>query len=225
MSTRSLSRKVQFFSALALVALVAAACSPAPKAVVTQKPPATAVPTKVVASPAPTQAAKPTATAVAKATLAPATAAAPAATQPELDVPAATEMSQPVPVAMGQAQQAGDLSIVVAKIEQQAAVGTLKPQTGHHFEVVTVTAENKATSGAAMFLPEDFLLYDTMHANSYVSVPDTEAKQLSDTLPAGEIQPGKSVSGVLVYEVPDNETKWELKYQTISAELLWALSS
>ena len=36
MSTRSLSRKVQFFSALALVALVAAACSPAPKAVVTQ---------------------------------------------------------------------------------------------------------------------------------------------------------------------------------------------
>jgi hypothetical protein len=68
------------------------------------------------------------------------------------------------------------------------------------------------------------VLYDAAHEASFVIDLAHEVRRLPDALPSGDIQPGQAITGVIVYEVPNTAARWELKYQTNTAHLLWTVS-
>jgi hypothetical protein len=228
--------------AAGLLALMAAACSPVSKTVATQRPAATVAPTiRAVASP--------TVVATAKATTAPATAErteaatrattqaptkAAATAQPTVAhatatsaavlTPSATELSQIIAVPLGEVQRAGDLEIAALKSEQKDAAGTVKPRAGHHYEFVTVTVTNQGSAPVTNFHLDDFMLYDAANNTSVVVDLAPQIRSQAGGLPEGNLEPGKAVTGVLVFEVPDAAAKWDLAYATKPSPLLWALS-
>ncbi|MCC6187488.1 MAG: DUF4352 domain-containing protein [Anaerolineales bacterium] len=222
------------FAVFAVLALIAAACRPTSRAVVTQSPVSSPVPTRALASPTAPVA---TRAATAAATTAPTQSAArptptaqPAAAEtavasPAPATPSATEISrQPVPVPLGEALRAGDLQIAALKIEKQGAIGSVQPPDGHHFELVTVKVTNLSAADPVKFLPEMFVLYDTAHARSFVMDLAHDVLGAPDVLSSADLQPGASLIGVIVYEVPDGSADWQLKYQTNADHLLWSLS-
>ncbi len=226
MSTQSLHLKVRALALLVVAAVAAAACQPVSKTVVPQRPAATTAPTHAPASATSAGGAKPTTSAPATAagTSAP-TKAAPAAQPTTKATTSGAAQATAMPVPMGELQRAGGVEITALKAEQQPAIGSVKPAAGSHFEVVTVKITNTNATQPFLLNPGVFMLYDAASTSTLVSDAATKLTGVPDVLKSAEIQPKQSVTGTLVFEVPNNSSaKWELKYDANNARLLWSLS-
>ena len=121
--------------------------------------------------------------------------------------PSATTSQQVVATATPTVRE--QVSAVNVTVPQQ--IGTYAPKAGNNFVAYNVTIRNidvpKSTSN-----PENFKLRDT-EGNIYRPATATYASSING-LENVNTQPGDKVSGIIVYEVPQNATLKSLTYNS-----------
>ena len=215
MNTKSLFR---FSLAAAAFSLVAVACAPAatkvPTAVPT-KPPVTA-PTKVPTA-KPTEAPKPTAKPTTKPTEAPK----PTAKPTEKPTQAPTAQPTSAPLALGKPEAIGNLTLTPSSVKSMATSGSDKPKTGDVFVEVAVTVENTSKTASETFDPAALSL---VNPTGNTTFPMLSLKSVSNELKSQTLKPGAKVSGVVIFEAPQNYKGFELMYKNPTHTALWIIS-
>ncbi len=194
------------------LSLITAACAPTVKPTV--KAPASTVTAPIVA----TKAAKPT-EAPPKPTVAPTKKAEPTAVpKPTL---APTKVT-PTALELGQSQQIGDLKITPNKENATPAVGTDKAKTGNVFLTFEVTVENTSKTASISFDPLKLMITGPGGVDTY---PLVIIKTAKDELSSQTLKPGASASGVLIFEVPEKHTGFELMFENESNHVSWIVGA
>ena len=206
MSTK-ISLRYTLFIALVGVGLLATACASP-----------TTVPSPVVAQP--TQApAQPAATAL---PALPETTATPmvAPTTPAQPTPTALPTSAETAFNIGTAQTINGISIFPEKIQYQAAYGSNQPKAGDQFAVITFSIVNTSKTDSFNLDPAKIVVLNP--DGTTVSMATLTAA--TDVLAAQTLKPGAKAQGVIVYDVPQNVSKWLLEFEGANNHnLLWSL--
>lgn len=208
MNTKHLHSHTLIAATLAL-SLVAAACAPSAKPTV--KAPASATTAPKIA------------TTVAKPTVAPpkATTAPTIAPKPTL-APSATPKAELTPAALGLGQQIGNLKITPSTKDVMPAVGTDRPKTGDVFLSFNVTIENVSKTESVVFDPLKVMVTGPGGVNTY---PLTIIKGAKDELSGQTLKPGASASGVLIFEVPEKHSGFELMFENETNHVSWTVGA
>ena len=205
------SRSNLLIAATLALSLISAACAPTIKPTV-KAPASTATAPKVA-----TAVAKPT-EAPPKPTVAPTKKAEPtAAPKPTLAPTVA-----PTALELGQSQQIGDLKITPSKESAMPAVGTDKAKSGNVFLSFEVTVENTSKTASIDFDPLKVMITGPGGVNTY---PLVVIKTAKDELSSQTLKPGASASGVLIFEVPEKHTGFELMFENESNHISWILGA
>ncbi len=202
---------------LAMVSLIATACSSptrAPTAVVA-KP--TLAPTKPLPTTIPTVTPK----------VAPTTAPTAIPTQPK---PTSTPTTAPTAIpttaptetilTIGEAQTVNDVSILPNKIDWLAQSGSNIPKTGDQYLVVTFSIENKSKTANFDFDPANIVILNP----TGMVVSMVTLKSQTNELTIHMLKPGDKLDGVIIYEVPQKENKWTLEFKSANNQnLMWSI--
>ncbi len=120
---------------------------------------------------------------------------------PSLSGPTATPTaSGPTPVPyLKSAKNSAGLRVTVTAYQRPLPTQDVKVPDGQELALVTVRVENTRTTGGPIkYSPEDFAL---VSAQGDSFAPNTEGITTGELLESGEIAPGKSIKGDLIFYV------------------------
>lgn len=216
MNTRSRS---QAFVTVAVFALgLLAAC--APQAKPTTKPAATVVPTL---KPVATVAAKPT---VAPTKAAPTTPPKPTVAPTKVPTKAPTVAPTPAPTTvpaldLGKPGTVGTL-LITPTADAKPSLGSAKPEAGNVFLAFTVTITNTSKTDSIVFDPAMLTVGSATDVKVY---PFLTLKTAKDELAKQTLKPGAKVTGVVVFQVPEKHSGFDLMYKNETTEVKWSLGA
>ncbi|MBI3764606.1 MAG: DUF4352 domain-containing protein [Chloroflexi bacterium] len=201
------------FVPILLVGLVAAACSPSATPTTAVRP--TSAPVQPTRKPAPTTAptTKPQPTAVP--TQKPAPTAAPTT------VPTTAPTAAPKITPLGTAQTVESISILPSKIQMLPQSGQDKPKVGDEYLVISLTIQNQDQKASLQFDPAKLVLVNAGGADFSI----VTLKSLTNELKAMSLKPGQKIEGVVAFEIPQKNDKWNLEFKSGNKnEASWSLA-
>jgi hypothetical protein len=124
-------------------------------------------------------------------------------------------------LAIGQTGQAGDFKVTVNKVTHTKQ-GTVAPDAGKEYVIVNLTVENISKEAKAFSTLLYLTLYDGANNKYDISLFGPNIEILETTIKnqnaEGRVDPGKSVTGDVAFEVADNATGLKLEYSSIFPE-------
>ncbi len=102
------------------------------------------------------------------------------------------------------------------------AVGTDRPMTGDVVLSFNVTIENVSKSESVVFDPLKVMVTGPGAVNTY---PLTIIKGAKDELSGQTLKPGTSASGVLIFEVPEKHSGFELMFENEANHVRWTVGA
>ncbi len=197
------SRPVALLAVFSLL-IGLAACAPA------ARPTAKAPATPVAALKSPTAPAKPTT--ASKPTPAPTVAAKPTVAPTQV-----TSRAQ-----LGEGQMAGALMITPAQETNLPGFGSDKPQPGKVFLSFNLVIVNTSTTESLPFDPAQLSLAAEDSQQAY---PTVTLKAVKDQLSLQTLKPGAKLTGVVIFEVPEQHAGFDLKFKAGPNEASWKLGA
>ncbi|HET6262309.1 MAG TPA: DUF4352 domain-containing protein [Chloroflexia bacterium] len=122
---------------------------------------------------------------------------------------------------IGQTGQAGDFKVTVNKVTHTKQ-GTVAPDAGKEYVIVNLTVENISQEAKAFSTLLFLTLYDGANNKYDIALfgPDIEILEttIKNQNAEGRVDPGKSVTGDVAFEVADSATGLRLEYSSIFPE-------
>lgn len=143
-------------------------------------------------------------------------------TAPKVATSAAIPTAPKATLALGLGQQIGNLKITPGTENVMPAVGTDRPKTGGVFLSFNVTIENVSKSESVVFDPLKVMVTGPGGVNTY---PLTIIKGAKDELSGQTLKPGTSASGVLIFEVPEKHSGFELMFENETNHVSWTVGA
>jgi hypothetical protein len=124
-------------------------------------------------------------------------------------------------LAIGQTGQAGDFKVTVNKVTHTKE-GVAAPDAGKEYVIVNLTVENISKEAKAFSSLLFLTLYDGSNNKYDISLFGPNIEIIETTIKnqnaEGRVDPGKSVTGDVAFEVADNATGLRLEYSSIFPE-------
>ena len=102
------------------------------------------------------------------------------------------------------------------------AVGTDKAKSGNVFLSFEVTVENTSKTASIAFDPLKVMITGPGGVDTY---PLVVIKTNKDELTSQTLKPGTSASGLLIFEVPEKHSGFELMFENESNHVSWIVGA
>lgn len=111
--------------------------------------------------------------------------------------------------AVGETAKINDLEMTLTKVEKSSGSDYDKPKDGHEFVIVTVKLHNTG-SGTISYNP---LYFKMQNSQGQINDETFSVVDQNTALQSGDLAPGGTVSGSVVFEEPKDDGNLVLKYQ------------
>lgn len=122
---------------------------------------------------------------------------------------------------LGEEQTLDDIVVTPLKFEPLTTPGVVQPKAGQRYFAVTLSIENASQLHEFKFDPASLLLANTT-GDSYKPVM---LKSASDQVEAQTLKPGAQIKGIVVFEVPEKGAEWYLEFKdTANHHVTWSMA-